>query len=177
MSDQQRADYPDDPEYPKRDLDGYPEKFAEEFGDDDPGGSRWPFLIAAGVVAVLVAVVLLIALVNPPEDRLSDSAQVQHVVNDAFTARNSLNYDQYRTSFCEREQQTAGFPSQAEFTDENRAARDEHGPIVIPNMDVEVQGDTARVVVHWHREDTEDRKESTELTVVKQGDEWKVCNP
>ncbi|MFT3660204.1 MAG: hypothetical protein QM809_02055 [Gordonia sp. (in: high G+C Gram-positive bacteria)] len=160
------ADRPDD----------YPEKFAEEFGDDDPSGSRWPFLVALIVVGVLVAVVLLIAVFSPPAERVSDSTRVQYVVNDAFTARNSLNYDQYRGSFCRANVEAPDFPAAAKFTDENRKARDADGQIVIPNMDVEVQGDTARVAVHWHRERTEDKKETTELTVVKQGDDWKVCN-
>ncbi|GAA3954916.1 hypothetical protein [Gordonia caeni] len=179
MSDQTPggADYPDDPQSPKRTPDGYPEKFAEEFGDPDPGRSRWPFLAAVGVVLTLVAVVVVIALVNPPEDRVNDSTRVQYVVNDAYSARNSLNYEQYRNAHCEQEVQSADFPTAAQFADENRVARDENGLLVIPTMDVDVEGDTATVTVHWHREDTPDDEQTTTLTVVRQGDEWKVCNP
>lgn len=179
MSDQRPggADYPDDPQNPERTPDGYPEKLAEEFGDDDPARSRWPFLAALGVVVVLVVVVVILAVVNPAEDRMSDSARVQFVVNDAYSARNSLNYEQYRNSFCEQELQSPDFPTAAQFADENRVARDEHGQLVIPSMDVDVAGDTADVTVHWHREDTPDDEQQTALTVVRRGDDWKVCNP
>lgn len=178
MSDQTPggADYPDDPQSPERTPDGYPEKFAEEFGDPDPGRSRWPFLAALGVVVTLVAVVIIIAVVSPPQDRVSDSSRVQFVVNDAYSARNSLNYQQYRDAHCEQDVQSADFPTAAQFADENRVAQDENGPLVIPTMDVDVEGDTAKVAVHWYREDDADNEQTTDLTVVRQGDEWKVCN-
>ncbi|MCK0439434.1 hypothetical protein MUG78_08165 [Gordonia alkaliphila] len=174
MSDQSPggADYPNS----KRAPDGYPEAMAEEFGSDDPGRSRWPFMVALGFVVLLVAGIAGVALIDPPAERLSDSAQVQHAVNDAFTARNSLNYEQYREAHCEADRQAADFPTAAEFADENRAARTEHGQIVIPDMAVEMQGDVAAVQVNWHREDTPDEKQTTDLTVIRQGDEWKVCN-
>lgn len=157
--------------------DDYPEKFAEEFGSDEPERSKWPIIIAGSIVVVLVAVVLIVALVSPPKDRVNDSTLVQYVVNDAFSARNSLNYDQYRGAFCERETQNPSFPTAEQFTDENRKANDADGPITIPKegMDVEIQGDSAQVVVRWHRSRNDDTQ-TTNWTVVKQGDEWKVCN-
>ncbi|MFZ2512578.1 MAG: hypothetical protein WAW85_15975, partial [Gordonia sp. (in: high G+C Gram-positive bacteria)] len=88
------ADNPD----ADRPDDDYPEALAEEFGDDEPDRSRWPFLAALGVVVVGVAIVVGIALINPPSERLNDSTLVQYTVNDAYTARNTLNYEQYRSA-------------------------------------------------------------------------------
>lgn len=174
MSDQSPggADHPN----PKYTPDGYPEAMAAEFGDDDPGRSRWPFLVALGFVVLLVAVVAGVALIDPPAERLSDSTKVQHAVNDAFTARNSLNYGQYRDAHCAADLEAADFPTATEFADENRKARDAQGPIVIPDMAVQIQGDVATVAVNWHREKTSNEKQTTDLTVIRQGDEWKVCD-
>lgn len=164
------ADFPDD-----RPDEDYPQKFAEEFGDDEPDRSRWPFLIALAVVGVLVAIVVGVAVFSPPDERLNDSTLVQYAVNDVYTARNSLNYEQYRNAQCTANLQAADFPTAAEFVEENRKVREEQGQIVIPSMDVDVQGDRAHVVVHWHRERAENDKQTTDVTVVRQGDAWKVC--
>lgn len=160
---------------PQTPPDDYPEKFAEEYGSDDPDRSSWPILVAGGFVLVLVVAVALIWAINPPDERLNDSTQVQHVVNEAYTAQNSLNYAQYRGAFCAAKVNAPEFPSDDQFVTENRKARDAEGIVQIPNMDVRVDGDTAAVIVHWNREKTADQKQTTDLTVVREGDAWKVC--
>jgi len=106
---------------------------------------------------------------------VSEDAKVQYVVNDVYSARNSLNYDLYRGSYCEKDVRAEGFPTAQQFADDNRDARDRDGKLVIPEMNVEVTGGRAAVTVHEYRENAEDRKTTTDLTLTKQGDDWKVC--
>ncbi len=170
---------PGDADHPDADRpdEDYPEKLAEEFGDDEPERSRWPFLAALLVVVVALVVVVGIALISPPSERLNDSTLVQYTVNDVYTARNSLNYEQYRTAHCAKVVDAADFPTVDQFIEENREARNAQGPIEIPNMDVNVHGDTANVTVHWHREQTANNTQTTEEFLVRDGDKWKVCTP
>ncbi|MEZ5212972.1 DUF4878 domain-containing protein [Gordonia sp. PP30] len=159
----------------QRPSDDYPEALAEEFGSDDPDRSAWPILAAAIFVLILVGVVAGVWACSPPDRRLNDSTQVQHVVNDAYTARNSLNYQQFRDSYCAAKVNSPEFPTEQQFADENRKARDAQGQLQIPTMDVAVTGDTAKVTVHWNREDTPNDKQTTPLTVVRENNAWKVC--
>ncbi|MFT3716129.1 MAG: hypothetical protein QM774_09335 [Gordonia sp. (in: high G+C Gram-positive bacteria)] len=146
--------------------------------DNDPEPKTWrdamPFFLAFGFVAILVLVISLVAIFWPPADRLNDSTLVQHAVNDQYTARNSLDYSQYRASTCEKDLQAPDFPTEKQFDDDNRAARNSQGALVVPKMDVDIQGDVAHVTVHEHRDDAS-KETTTDLTVRKQGDEWKVC--
>lgn len=156
--------------------DDYPRRLAEEFGDDDPETSRWPFWAAAIMVVGLVVVVTLLGVFNSPDNRRgTETTQIQHAVNDAYTARNSLNYQQYRDSYCAAMLHSPEFPTAEQFAERNRVERDEQGLLVIPTMTVDVNGDTGRVSVTWHREGNAEQSQVTDLTVVREGDEWKVC--
>ncbi|MBB4134433.1 hypothetical protein [Gordonia humi] len=147
--------------------------------DSGSGTRSWraalPFIIALGAAVVVLIVIGVSHLTRPAEERVSDDAKVQYVVNDVYSARNSLNYELFRDSHCEKDVRAAGFPSAKQFADDNRADRDRDGKLVVPEMNVEVTGDRAAVTVHEHRENTEDRKTTTDLTLTKQGDDWKVC--
>lgn len=157
--------------------DGYPERLADEFGDDDPDASSWPFWAAAIVVLLLVAVVGTLGVINSHDSRVGDdTTQIQYVVNDAFTARNSLNYDQYRGAYCTATLNSPEFPTAEQFAATNRADRDAHGLLVIPSMKLGDITDTTQVAVTWHREETADQSQVTNLTVVREGDKWKVCS-
>ncbi|GEE00026.1 hypothetical protein nbrc107696_04720 [Gordonia spumicola] len=144
---------------------------------DDERPKTWkdalPFIIALVVVVIAVGAIFISHKVQPSEDRVSDSTKVQYVVNDMYSARNSLNYELYRSSQCEKNLSAEGFPTAAQFAEANRDPRD--GAFVIPEMDVEVAGDRAAVTVHEKRKNTGDKVTKTELTVVKIGDDWKVC--
>jgi hypothetical protein len=156
--------------------DDYPRHFAEEFGDDDPEASRWPFWAAAALVVGLVVVVAALGVINSYGNRRGDdTTQIQHAVNDAYTARNSLNYQQYRDSYCAAVLASPEFPTAEQFAERNRTDRDAQGALVIPTMTVDTAGDTAQVAVTWYRDKTADRRQVTDLTVVREDDEWKVC--
>lgn len=132
-------------------------------------------IIAGALVLVILAWIGISALVNPAEERMSDSAQVQRTVNQMYSARGTLNYENYRATFCAADLAAPEFPTSVQFADDNRTENDAKGKIVVPSMDVEVTGDRASVTVHWNREKDENAKQQTQLTLVSEGGEWKVC--
>lgn len=147
-------------------------------GDDDQPRSikaALPMMIAGGLVLLILAWIGISALVNPSEERISDSAQVQRTVNQMYSAMGTLNYESYKATLCAANVGNPDFPTSVQFADQNRAENDAKGRIVVPNMDVEVTGDRATVTAHWHREKDENAKQKTTLTLIKEGDEWKVC--
>ncbi|MBM7366121.1 Rv0361 family membrane protein [Gordonia hydrophobica] len=147
-------------------------------GDDDQPRSMkaaLPMMIAGGLVLVILAWIGISALVNPSEERISDSAQVQRTVNQMYSAMGTLNYERYRASFCAADLAKPEFPTSVAFADTNRAENDAKGRVVVPDMDVEVTGDRATVTAHWHRENNENAKQKTVFTLVNESGEWKVC--
>lgn len=154
-------------------------KAQDDLPDSEPETRSWraalPFLIAFVLILLVVVWIGLSHLFRPSEERVSEDTKVQYVVNDLYSARNSLNYDMFRGAQCEADITADDFPTAAEFADANRGPLERDGKIVIPEMDVEVTGSRAAVTVHAHRENTEAKKTTTDLIVVKQGDDWKVC--
>ncbi|MGB3302203.1 hypothetical protein [Gordonia sp. (in: high G+C Gram-positive bacteria)] len=152
----------------------------DEYGDDDDQPRSWkaalPMILAGSLMLALLAFVLIVALVNPPDERLNDSTLVQHRVNDMYSAMGTLNYDQYRNSFCQADIDSPDFPKSVAFADENRALNDAEGKVVVTKMDVEIVGTTSTVKSYWNREKTENNKQTTDLNLVKVGDDWKVCS-
>ncbi|MDR2279265.1 MAG: DUF4878 domain-containing protein [Gordonia sp. (in: high G+C Gram-positive bacteria)] len=133
-----------------------------------------PFIIAFVVVLLAVGFIGIRHWTNPAEERLTDSAQIQNVVNDMYTARNSLDYEKYRSTQCEKNLADATFPKSLDFANQNRADRDRDGKLIVPGMEVEVSGERAAVTVTEKREN-KGVETKTELTLVKQGDQWRVC--
>ena len=149
-----------------------------DFDDETPRSWRAaaPVLCGGFVVVVVLVVVRLSALPRPTEHGICDDAKVQYVVNDMYSARNGLNYDLYRDTHCEKDLKADTFPTSQRFADENRRDLEANGKLIIPEMQVEVTGDRAAVSFEEHREGEPDAKKKTSLTLVKAGDEWKVCS-
>ena len=82
------ADFPD----ADRPDDDYPEKFAEEFGDDEPDRSRWPFIAALCVVGVALAVVLGVALIIAPEAPGWPGATIDYISAKLQNAKGFFRY-------------------------------------------------------------------------------------
>ncbi|GAC68145.1 Rv0361 family membrane protein [Gordonia soli] len=150
-------------------------------GPDDPGTPRgfravWPFVVALVVVVIAVGAIVISYLVRPVDDRLTESAQVQHAINDAYTARNELNYGDYREATCAADHDRAAFPTEQAFVDDNLRSREANGHIVIPEIDqITVTGDRGSAQVHWHFDDHPDDKKSERVVVVRENGDWKVC--
>lgn len=149
--------------------------------DDDADTPRtwkdaWPFLVALGIVVVLAAGIGISYLVRPADERMSDSALVQHAINNAYTARNEVDYAKYRDSVCVADTKASTFPTEEQFVEENRTSMDSNGPIEIPEItDLTVSGDRASAQVHWHFEKSEDKTQVTDTVVVREDGDWKVC--
>lgn len=165
-----------------------PETVGDDLGADDPGAGDvgadaapswrkvWPFLLALIVVVVAVVGILLSYLIRPAEKRASEPAQVQYAINDFYTARNNLDYAEFRDHTCAADLNASDFPSEAEFTAENQKSLEANGRIVIPEIsDVSVSGDRATATVHWQFDKKSDEKQTTNVVVLRENGNWKVC--
>lgn len=147
----------------------------------DPGARRswkdaWPFWVALAVIVIGGLAIGLSYAFKPSGERGGDSAKVQYAINDAYTARNALNYDKYRGAHCAADLRAPGFPGREAFVADNRRSRDADGTIVIPEItDLTVHGDRADAKVHWHFDKHPDAKQTTQVSVVRENGSWKVC--
>lgn len=136
----------------------------------------WPFFVAFGVVVIAAAGIGVSYLIRPAEDRMSDTARVQHAINDQYTARNDLDYAKYRGVTCQADLVGPDFPTEAAFLDANRASNDENGHIVIPEIrEIHIDGTRATADVEWHFDNKPDEKQLTHAVVVSEDGNWKVC--
>ncbi|WP_124710146.1 Rv0361 family membrane protein [Gordonia insulae] len=148
--------------------------------DEPPAAPSWrnalPFLVALGVVVVAAVGIGISYLVRPADDRMSTEAHVQHAINNAYTARNDLDYAKFRDATCAADLSSTTFPSESTFLGDNRRSFDENGHIVIPEISgVTVDGDRATAQVHWHFDEKSDQNQVTEMVVVREDGDWKVC--
>lgn len=136
----------------------------------------WPFLAALGFMVVLLVVLGLSLFFRPAEDRVSDDTRVQYAINDNYTARNALDYEAFRASSCEADLADDEFPSEQEFLAEHERSREDNGQINIPLIsDLVVEGQRATAKVHWHYEERPDDETVTEVVVIEENGDWKVC--
>ncbi|PXW35520.1 UNVERIFIED_CONTAM: hypothetical protein DES50_101466 [Williamsia faeni] len=150
-------------------------KKAEPEVFDDERRTLWPFLVAAAIMVLVLVAIVLMQVLRPAEDRMTDQARVTHAVNDYYTAQNAINYASYRAVFCSAKLDSADFPTQEEFTSENRDARDADGKIEVSNIsETVVNGDRATANVHWYREHKSETK-ITPIVLVNENGNWKVC--
>jgi hypothetical protein len=150
--------------------------------EPDPADGRrswkdaWPFLVAFAVVLIAAAGIGISYLIRPADARLSTEAQVQHAINDSYTARNDLDYAKYRGATCSAELTSDTFPDETTFLDQNRKSFEVNGHIVIPEItDIAVNGDRATAKVHWHFDEKADQKQVADTVVVREDGDWKVC--
>lgn len=156
-------------------------------GGDVPGdGDRdepwsWkaaaPFLIAFGVVVVLVIVLVLSGIFRPAEERRPDEWKIQNAINAVYESQSSVDWDNFHRGFCPKVTGAAEFPSAEEFREDNRRETDAHGKYVIDISDIEVDGDTATAKVRVTRKDApgDQKPAETPLEMVKIDGDWKVC--
>lgn len=143
---------------------------------DDERRTIWPFAVAVVIMVVVLGAIVLMQVLRPAEDRLTDQAKVTHAINDYYTAQNAINYTSYRAVFCTAELESADFPTQDEFRAEYQEARDADGKIEVENIsETVVNGDRATANVHWFREEKSETT-ITPIVLVKEAGNWKVCS-
>ncbi|MBT0566163.1 hypothetical protein [Williamsia sp. CHRR-6] len=134
-----------------------------------------PFIIAVAVVVIVVGAVGIMHIVRPASDRLTEPAKVTRAINDYYTAKNALNYQNFQKASCSKDVAASGFPTQQQFADDTRAARAGNGNIVITDItETAINGTTATANVHWHYNDKPDTT-IFPLTLARDGETWKVC--
>lgn len=142
---------------------------------DDERRTPWPFIIAVAIVVLVLGAVGVMHVVRPAEDRLTEDSKVSRVINDYYTAKNAINYSNFRALTCATDRDSVDFPAEEAFTTENTDAREADGQVEISNIsETVVNGDRATANVHWFRKE-KTQTQITPVTLVKESDDWKVC--
>ncbi len=148
------------------------EELTDELDQRD-APTMWPMLAAIAVVVILLGVVFIYQWTRPFSDRVGPDDEVRIAINNHYTAQNALNYQSFSEWTC-----AAKTPPREEFLKKNGPSRDANGKIVIHDggiADVAINGDKASAVVTWRYEKKPDQPTTTPTTLVRQGDQWKVC--
>lgn len=143
---------------------------------DDERRTPWPFIIAVAIVVIVLGAIGVMHVVRPAEDRLTEESKVSRTINDYYTARNAINYSNFRALTCAAERDSVEFPTEEVFSTENTRDREADGQIEISDIsETVVNGDRATANVHWFRQQ-KTQTQITPVTLVKESDNWKVCS-
>jgi hypothetical protein len=136
----------------------------------------WPFLVAVAIVVLTLGVIAVTYVVRPTDERLSEQDRISRSINDYYTAKNAVNYTNFRANTCAAELGSVDFPNEDEFAIENTDARNADGAIEIDDISETVVNDNrATANVHWSRKQKAETQ-ITQVVLVNEGDNWKVCS-
>jgi hypothetical protein len=136
----------------------------------------WPFLIAVVIVVLALGTIGVTYVVRPADERLTEEAKVARSINDHYTAKNAVNYPNFRAATCTADLSSVDFPTEDEFTIENTDARDADGAIEIDDIsETVVNGNRATANIHWSRKE-KDETQITGVVLVNEDGDWKVCS-
>jgi hypothetical protein len=143
--------------------------------DDEPR-TLWPFLVAVAIVVLTLGAIAVTYVVRPTDERLTEEAKVTRSINDYYTAKNAINYANFRANTCAADLGSVDFPSEDEFKIENTDERDADGAIEIGDISETVVNDNrATANVHWFRKERPETQ-ITPVVLVNEEDNWKVCS-
>lgn len=129
-----------------------------------------PFLIAAGVTAVVLIVFGIAALVGG--DETPDEAKVGRAVVAQNDALQRADYAAFTRYTCAAEQR-----NEAEVLGRQRQSTTAQGARYVDDVTgVTVSGDRATAKVVYHFERSPDNKMSVPMTFAREDGEWKVCS-
>ena len=136
----------------------------------------WPFLVAVAIVVVTLGAIGVTYVVRPADERLTEEAKVTRSINDYYTAKNAIDYPNFRAATCAADTSSVDFPTEDEFIIENTDARDADGAIEIDDISESVvNGNRATANVHWSRKEKTETQITGVVLVNEEGD-WKVCS-
>jgi hypothetical protein len=142
---------------------------------DDERRALWPFVAAVAIVVLALGAIAVTYVVRPADERLTEQSKVSRAINDYYTAKNAINYTNFRANTCAAELNSVDFPTEDEFTIENTDARDADGQIEIDDISETVINDNrATANIHWSRKETSDTQ-ITQVVLVHEDNNWKVC--
>jgi len=137
----------------------------------------WPFLVAVAIVIVAILAIVIMHIVKPGNERLTDSAKITRTLNDYYSSISEVKYDRYRTAFCAQDTQVSSFPTAPQFQDKYQAIRDKNGQIKMEDpSEVNVNGDVATANAHWAYTSGDTSNHTDAMKFFKDGDDWKICN-
>lgn len=137
----------------------------------------WPFLVAVAIVIIAILAVVVMHIVKPANERLTDSAKITRTLNDYYSAISDLQYDKYRATFCTQDTLQPNFLSSAQFTDKYTGLREKNGQIKMEDpSEVNVDGDVATANSHWAYNKGDTSNHTDAMKFLKSGSDWKICN-
>lgn len=138
--------------------------------DDDSGSSAAPFMIALGVVVLVLIAIGLISLFGREADM--DQEQVIRATIGQNDALQRVDHDAYASYTCP--EQT---PDAAELTRRQHDSSTERGPRYVEDVvDVAVDGDKATAKAIYFFESNRDEKVDATIDYVRVDGQWKVCS-
>lgn len=128
-----------------------------------------PFLIALTIILLVVIVIVVVNVVEG--DDLTDAQQIGRAAAAQNDALQRLDYADFRTYTCARQQGT-----ETQFADTQRESVARNGARIIDGVTgVNVDGDRATATVTYHFDRDEDAKTPVQTTFVREDGAWKVC--
>lgn len=128
-----------------------------------------PFLIALTII--LLVVIGIVAVNFFESDELTDEQQIGRAAAAQNDALQRLDYADFRTYTCRREQAT-----ETQFADTQQHSATENGARIIDGVTgVNIDGDQATATVTYHFDRNEDAKTPVPTTFVREDGAWKVC--
>lgn len=139
--------------------------------------AAWPFLVAVVIIVIALGAIVIMHVVKPASERLTDSAKITRTLNDYYSSISEVKYDRYRATFCAQDTQLSSFPTGQQFTKKYQAIRDKNGQIKMEDpSEVTVTGDVATANSHWAYTSGDTSKHTDAMKFFKDGDDWKICN-
>ncbi|WP_018177915.1 Rv0361 family membrane protein [Jongsikchunia kroppenstedtii] len=139
--------------------------------------AAWPFLVAVAIIIVALLAIVIMHVVKPGSERLTDSAKITRTLNDYYSSISEVKYDRYRSTFCPQDTQLSSFPTAQQFTDKYQAIRDKNGQIKMEDpSEVTVNGDVATANSHWAYTSGDTSNHTDAMKFFKDGDDWNICN-
>ena len=130
-----------------------------------------PFLIALGIIVLVVIVIGMLNLFGdqerPADQQVATAAVGQ---NDALQRQ---NYGDFRGYTC-----AAQHATESEVLAVQRESADKRGERFVDDVaEVKIDGDRATAKVTYHFDKAPDAKEDVAMTFVREDGAWKVCSP
>lgn len=149
------------------------ERQSEPTPDPAPEPERRTIAPFLGALVIIVLVVIAIVAVNAFDGGPTPEQAIGEAVAAQNAALQRANYADYRTWTCAAQQGT-----ESEVLDRQRVSVAQKGERYVDRVGAtRIDGDTATANVTYYFDRAQDDKISVDLTLVREGDAWKVCSP
>lgn len=149
---------------------------AAETGERRPP-TPWPFILAVGIVVVVLAGIFLAARFAPAEDNVTQAQLLTDSIDDFVSAQNDGDAELLRSTTCQDQLAQLIPGSDADYASARADDVDENGKLVVDGAptDYEVNGDRGMVTVPTKLEKIGATSSET-WKFVRVDEKWLVCN-